>query len=86
MPTTARERSCWPVSFTEKEDRAVPIVNPHSKERLVPRLRTAGRTDIGTLRENNEDVASSAMIAWRSSPMGWEGTQAVKSRRMWWRV
>ena len=42
--------------LTEKEDRAVPIVNPHSKERLVPRLRTAGRTDIGTLRENNEDV------------------------------
>jgi PPM family protein phosphatase len=42
--------------LAENEDRSFPIVNPHSKERLVPRLRTAGRTDIGTLRENNEDV------------------------------
>jgi PPM family protein phosphatase len=42
--------------LAENGDRSFPIVNPHSKERLVPRLRTAGRTDIGMLRENNEDV------------------------------
>jgi serine/threonine protein phosphatase PrpC len=38
------------------EDPSSPFANPHSKEGLMSRLRTAGRTDIGKLRENNEDV------------------------------
>jgi serine/threonine protein phosphatase PrpC len=47
--------------LAKNQDPSFPVVNPHSvnshsKERLVPTLRTAGRTDIGTLRENNEDV------------------------------
>jgi serine/threonine protein phosphatase PrpC len=33
-----------------------PLVDPPSKERSMTTLRTAGRTDIGRLRENNEDV------------------------------
>jgi serine/threonine protein phosphatase PrpC len=35
---------------------SVPIANPGSKEGLMTTLRTAGRTDVGQLRENNEDV------------------------------
>jgi PPM family protein phosphatase len=33
-----------------------PTLNPDSREEIMPTLRTAGRTDIGRLRENNEDV------------------------------
>ena len=33
-----------------------PIANPDSKEEIMTTLRTAGRTDIGQLRENNEDA------------------------------
>jgi PPM family protein phosphatase len=37
-------------------DPSLPIANRRSKERLMTRLRAAGRTDIGRLRQNNEDV------------------------------
>jgi PPM family protein phosphatase len=39
-----------------KDDPLFPIVNPDSKEGFMLRLRTTGRTDIGQIRENNEDV------------------------------
>ena len=38
------------------EDPLFPTANPDSKEGHMTTLRTAGRTDIGQLRENNEDV------------------------------
>ena len=38
------------------EDPLFPTANPDPKEGHMTRLRTAGRTDIGQLRENNEDV------------------------------
>jgi len=51
----------------------------------MPTLRTAGRTDIGQLRENNEDVivrmdrlvlvADGALC---SSPTGWEDIQEAR--------
>ena len=37
-------------------DRVIPVAEPGSEEGLMTTLRTAGRTDIGLLRENNEDV------------------------------
>jgi PPM family protein phosphatase len=42
------------------EDSSVPSSKSHFKERHMARLRTAGRTDIGQLRENNEDVIVSS--------------------------
>ncbi len=33
-----------------------PVTNTDSKEEPMTTLRTAGRTDIGRLRENNEDA------------------------------
>jgi PPM family protein phosphatase len=38
------------------EDSSSPIFGSHFEERHMTRLRTAARTDIGQLRENNEDV------------------------------
>ncbi len=38
------------------EDPMFPTADPYSEEELMTRLRTAGRTDIGRLRENNEDA------------------------------
>jgi PPM family protein phosphatase len=38
------------------EDPQNPIVNPKAKEEPMTALRTAGRTDIGQVRENNEDT------------------------------
>ena len=38
------------------EDPLFPIANPESKEGPMTTLRTSGRTDVGQLRENNEDV------------------------------
>lgn len=38
------------------EGPSFPTANPDFKERFMSTLRTAGRTDIGQLRENNEDV------------------------------
>jgi serine/threonine protein phosphatase PrpC len=53
------------------EDPSFPIANPHSKEIYMTRLRTAGRTDIGRLRENNEDViVSSDRLALVADGMG----------------
>jgi serine/threonine protein phosphatase PrpC len=47
------------------------IANPDAKERLMTRLRTAGRTDIGQLRTNNEDViVSSDRLALVADGMG----------------
>jgi serine/threonine protein phosphatase PrpC len=53
------------------EDPICPTVNPHSKERFMTTLRTAGRTDIGQLRQNNEDViVSSDRLALVADGMG----------------
>ena len=38
------------------EDPCFSVVNPDSKEKAMITLRTAGRSDIGQVRENNEDV------------------------------
>lgn len=42
--------------LTETEDPSFPTANPDFKERFMTTLRTAGRSEIGQLRENNEDV------------------------------
>jgi serine/threonine protein phosphatase PrpC len=42
--------------LTENEDTFFQTANPDFEETFVTTLRTAGRTDIGQLRENNEDV------------------------------
>src|ERR1700722_14717607 len=42
--------------LTEKEDPSFPTTNPDCEERFMKTLRTAGRSEIGQLRENNEDV------------------------------
>ena len=42
--------------FGPNQDPRFPIVHPDSKEERMITLRTAGRTDIGQLRENNEDA------------------------------
>ena len=53
------------------EDPLFPTVNPDPKEGLMTTLRTAGRTDIGQLRENNEDViVSSDHLALVADGMG----------------
>jgi DNA-binding transcriptional MerR regulator len=47
------------------------ISNPDSKEEFMTTLRTAGRTDIGQLRENNEDaIVSSDRLALVADGMG----------------
>jgi serine/threonine protein phosphatase PrpC len=52
-------------------DPSFPIANQHPKERFMTKLRTAGRTDIGRLRENNEDViVSSDRLALVADGMG----------------
>jgi len=53
------------------EDPSFRIVDARSKERFMTRLRTAGRTDIGRRRENNEDViVSSDCLALVADGMG----------------
>ncbi len=48
-----------------------PTTNPFSKEEFMPTLRTAGRTDIGRLRENNEDaIVCSDRLALVADGMG----------------
>jgi serine/threonine protein phosphatase PrpC len=48
-----------------------PISHPDSKEEYMTTLRTAGRTDIGRLRENNEDaIVSSDHLALVADGMG----------------
>jgi serine/threonine protein phosphatase PrpC len=46
--------------LTENEDPSLPTANRDFKERFMTTLRTAGRTDIGQMRENNEDVIMSS--------------------------
>jgi len=53
------------------KDLLFPIAYPDSKEEVMITLRTAGRTDIGQLRENNEDaIVSSDRIALVADGMG----------------
>jgi serine/threonine protein phosphatase PrpC len=53
------------------EDPSFRMIDPRSKEVFMTRLRTAGRTDIGQLRENNEDViVSSDRLALVADGMG----------------
>jgi serine/threonine protein phosphatase PrpC len=53
------------------EDPSIPNYNSQFKERYMTRLRTAGRTDIGRVRENNEDViVSSDRLALVADGMG----------------
>ncbi|HEY1652540.1 MAG TPA: MerR family transcriptional regulator [Acidimicrobiales bacterium] len=57
--------------FAANQDPGLPIVQPDSKEETMITLRTAGRTDIGKLRENNEDaVVSSDRLALVADGMG----------------
>ena len=57
--------------FAASQDPRFPIVHPDSKEELMITLRTAGRTDIGRLRENNEDaIVSSNRLALVADGMG----------------
>ncbi len=57
--------------FAASEDPMFPTANPESKEDFMPTLRTAGRTDIGRRRENNEDaIVSSDRLALVADGMG----------------
>ena len=57
--------------LTEKEDPSSPTASPDFKERFMTTLRTAGRTEIGQLREKNEDViVSSDRLALVADGMG----------------
>jgi PPM family protein phosphatase len=57
--------------FAASEDPRFPIVFPDSKEELMITLRTAGRTDVGQLRENNEDaIVSSDRLVLVADGMG----------------
>ena len=57
--------------LTASEDPSFPTANPDFKERFMTTLRTAGRTDIGQLRENNEDaIVSNDRLALVADGMG----------------
>jgi serine/threonine protein phosphatase PrpC len=57
--------------FAASQDPRFPLVRPDSKEELMITLRTAGRTDIGQLRENNEDaIVSNDRLALVADGMG----------------
>jgi protein phosphatase len=57
--------------FAANEDPLFPIANPEPKEAHMSTLRTAGRTDIGQLRENNQDfIVSSDRLALVADGMG----------------
>ncbi|HWF16367.1 MAG TPA: MerR family transcriptional regulator [Acidimicrobiales bacterium] len=57
--------------FAASQDPRFPIAHPDSKEDTMITLRTAGRTDIGQLRENNEDaIVSSDRLALVADGMG----------------
>ena len=57
--------------LTGSEDTVFPTVNPDFKERHMIKLRAAGRTDIGRVRENNEDViVSNERLALVADGMG----------------
>jgi serine/threonine protein phosphatase PrpC len=53
------------------EDQLFPIAIPEDKEKLMTTLRTAGRSDIGQVRENNEDaIVSGDRLALVADGMG----------------
>lgn len=57
--------------FEVSADPRFPIVHADSKEELMTTLRTAGRSDIGLLRENNEDsIVNSDRLALVADGMG----------------
>jgi protein phosphatase len=57
--------------FAASEDPMFPTANPDSKEELMTTLRTAGRSEIGQVRENNEDaIVSSDRLALVADGMG----------------
>jgi PPM family protein phosphatase len=57
--------------FAASKDPRFPVVHPDSEEELMVTLRTAGRTDIGRLRENNEDtIVSNSRLALVADGMG----------------
>ena len=57
--------------FAASEDRMIRTASPHPKENIVSKLQTVGRTDIGQLRENNEDaIVSSDRLALVADGMG----------------
>jgi serine/threonine protein phosphatase PrpC len=57
--------------FAAREDPLFPIIHPDPNEELMTTLRTAGRSDIGQLRENNEDaIVSSDRLALVADGMG----------------
>ena len=57
--------------FGTGEDQTFPIANTDAKEDLMTTLRTAGRTDIGRRRENNEDaIVRSDRLALVADGMG----------------
>jgi serine/threonine protein phosphatase PrpC len=57
--------------LTRSEDPMIPNNSPEFKEGLMIRMRTAGRTDVGLVRENNEDViVSSDRLALVADGMG----------------
>lgn len=57
--------------FAAGQDPGFPLVHSYSKEELMITLRTAGRSDIGQVRENNEDaIVSSDRLALVADGMG----------------
>ena len=55
----------------DREDPLFPVANPEAKEKVMITLRSAGRSDIGQVRENNEDaVVSSERLALVADGMG----------------
>lgn len=58
-------------SFVADESPLNTVTSPHPEEEFMTSLRTAGRTDIGRLRDNNEDVVvSSDRLALVADGMG----------------
>ena len=72
MRTTARVRSPWPaISSQRARTHCSRLLTQIPRRRLMTTLRTAGRTDIGQLRENNEDaIVSSDRLALVADGMG----------------
>ena len=57
--------------FAASEDPSFPTTDRKSKEKLMTTLRSAGRTDIGQMRENNEDaIVSSDRLVLVADGMG----------------
>jgi serine/threonine protein phosphatase PrpC len=57
--------------FAVSQDPRFPIVHPDSKEEFMSTLRTAGRSDIGQVRENNQDaIVTDGRLALVADGMG----------------